>query len=188
MAASRMEPAVVGGRIAYLGMVLFLVSEVFLFGSLFWTYYYLRAESPNWPPAHPTASLATVNTLVLLASSGTIWWAGRAIHRGREKGLAFGLVATLLLGSTFLGITAWEWVHETFRPWSHAYGSIFYTLTGFHALHVFGGVMIMLVLLTRTLRHRSSPQNYLPVEVGSLYWHFVDFIWLLVFSTLFIIR
>jgi cytochrome c oxidase subunit 3 len=171
-----------------LGMVLFLASESFLFGSLFWTYYYLRALTPGWPPQHPEAILAAVNTFFLLSSSGTIWAGIRAIRRGNEKGLFVGLLITLLLGSTFLGITAWEWTHEVFRPWTNAYGSIFYTLTGFHALHVFGGVMLMLALLTRTARHRFSASNYLAVEMGSLYWHFVDFIWILVFATIFIIR
>jgi cytochrome c oxidase subunit 3 len=171
-----------------LGMILFLVSEAFLFGSLFWTYYYLRALTPGWPPQHPSVTLASINTVFLLASSGTIWSGIQAIRRGNEKGLFGGLLATFLLGSAFLGITAWEWTHEAFRPWTDAYGSIFYTLTGFHALHVFGGVMLMLALLARTVRHRFSADSFLAVNVGSLYWHFVDFIWILVFSTIFIIR
>lgn len=171
-----------------MGMVLFLVSEAFLFGSLFWTYYYLRAQTPNWPPEHPSVTLAGINTLLLLASSGTAWWSGRAIRRGKENGLFWGLMVTFILGSAFLGITVWEWVHESFRPWTHAYGSIFYTLTGFHALHVFGGAMLMLALLARTLRHRFSAERFLAVEVGSLYWHFVDLIWIFVFITIFIIR
>ncbi len=174
----------------FMGVTLFLISEAFLFGSLFWTYYYLRADSQTWPPAgvELDIGLATVNTVILLLSSGTAWWAVRAIRKGSVNGLAFGLAATLLLGSAFLGITGWEWTHETFRPWTHAYGSIFYTLTGFHALHVFLGVLLMLFLLIRTVRHRFSSQQFVPVDAGSIYWHFVDFIWLIVFSTLFIIR
>lgn len=182
------ERAIAREQPAFLGMIFFLLSEVFLFGSLFWTYYYLRSVSAGWPPEHPSAALATINTFILLASSGTIWWAGNSIRKGRVSGLAYGLLATILLACTFLGITAWEWTHESFRPWTSAYGSIFYTLTGFHALHVFGGVIIMLVLLVRTLRHRFSANNFHAVETGSLYWHFVDFIWLIVFSTLFIVR
>lgn len=82
----------------------------------------------------------------------------------------------------------WEWDQESFRPWTDAYGSIFYTLTGFHALHVFGGALLMLALLTRSVRHRFSADNFVAVDVGSLYWHFVDFIWILVFTTIFIVR
>ena len=171
-------------------MVFFLISEVFLFGSLFWTYYYLRAENPVWPPSGVQLDLnmAIINTVILLASSGTIWWAGRSIRKGNENGLALGLSITIVLAVAFLGITIFEWTHEDFRPWTSAYGSVFYTLTGFHALHVFGGVMLMLALLARTLRHRFTSGNFLPVDIGSLYWHYVDFIWLIVFSTLFIVR
>jgi cytochrome c oxidase subunit 3 len=171
-----------------LGMVLFLVSEAFLFGALFWTYYYLRALTPGWPPQRPAAALAVINTVLLLASSGAIWLGLRAIKAGSMKGLLAGISATIILGAAFLGITGWEWTHEAFRPWTDAYGSTFFTLTGFHALHVFGGVVLMLSLLTRAARGRFAPGNYQAVEVGSLYWHFVDFIWILVFVTLFIIR
>jgi heme/copper-type cytochrome/quinol oxidase subunit 3 len=174
----------------YFGMVLFLVSEVFLFGSLFWTYYYLRAENAVWPPAsvHLDMVPASINTVLLLSSSLVIWWASRLIRRGDAKGLARGLAFTIFLGVAFLGITLFEWTHETFRPWTSAYGSIFYTMTGFHALHVFGGVLVMLALFGRTLRHRFAADRYLAIEVGSLYWHFVDFIWIIVFTTLFIVR
>jgi heme/copper-type cytochrome/quinol oxidase subunit 3 len=173
----------------FLGMVLFLVSEFFLFGSLFWTYYYLRAKTAVWPPAGVVLdnNLAYVNTAILLISSVFVWWAGWAVRRGRLKGLAAGLSISIFLGLAFLGITGYEWTHEPFRPWSQAYGSIFYTLTGFHALHVFGGVLLLSALLTRTLRGRFSATRFQAVEIGSLYWHYVDFIWLLVFSTLFII-
>jgi cytochrome c oxidase subunit III len=174
----------------FLGMIFFLISEAFLFGSLFWTYYYLRASNPVWPPSGVELDLplASINTLLLLASSGTIWFAGEAIQKGRKNGLALGLIITIILGATFLGITFFEWTHETFRPWTSAYGSIFYTLTGFHALHVFGGIVLLLSLLTRTLKNRITPANFSIIGIGSLYWHYVDFIWIIVFTTLFIVR
>jgi cytochrome c oxidase subunit 3 len=187
---SKIEPARPAATNQYVGMIFFLVSEAFLFGGLFWTYYFLRAASNIWPPegVELNLSLAITNTIILLLSSATIQLAAAAIRRNNQAGLTAGILATLLLGATFLIITGWEWVHEPFRPWSHAYGSIFYTLTGFHALHVFGGALLMLFLLIRTLRKRFSASKYLAVEVGSLYWHFVDFIWLIVFSTLFIVK
>jgi cytochrome c oxidase subunit III len=189
-AASPVGEEMVSRNPMRMGMVFFLISEAFLFGSLFWTYYYLRAETAVWPPAgvELNLTLAGLNTFFLLASSVSIWWAGGQIRKGNEKGLAIGLIITMLLGATFLGITISEWLHESFRPWTNAYGSIFYTLTGFHALHVFGGFMLMLILLTRTLRHRFSSGKFLAVEIGSLYWHYVDFIWLIVFGTLFIVK
>ncbi len=172
------------------GIILFLISEAFLFGSLFWSYYYLRVYTSPWPPAgvELNTGYAVIMTVILVVSSGTIFSGLRAIERGSEKGLAAGIIATMLLGSAFLGMTVWEWLHESFLPWTHAYGSVFFTLTGFHALHVFGGVVLMSALLTRTLRHRYSSSGFIGVEVGSLYWHFVDIVWLAVFSTLFIIR
>jgi cytochrome c oxidase subunit 3 len=171
-------------------MVLFLISEAFLFGSLFTTYYYLRAEAPVWPPAgvRLDTAMAVINTVILLSSSGAIWWAGRAIRRDSEGGLAAGLAVTIFLAAAFLGITFFEWTHEDFRPWTSAYGSIFYTLTGFHALHVLAGALLMLSLLVRTFRHNFSSGNHATVEVGSLYWHFVDFIWIVVFTSLFVVR
>jgi heme/copper-type cytochrome/quinol oxidase subunit 3 len=171
-----------------MGMVLFLISETFLFGSLFWTYYYLRATTTAWPPEHPSATLASINTFFLLASSYAIWLGTRAIRKGNEHGLLWGLIITIFLGCSFIGLTVWEWTHEAFKPWTNAYGSTFFTLTGFHALHVFIGILLMLALLIRTGRHRFTSTSFVAVETGSLYWHFVDFIWILVFITLFIIR
>jgi cytochrome c oxidase subunit I+III len=171
-----------------MGMALFLTSEAFLFASLFWAYFYLRATSPGWPSHYPSTALAAINTVVLLASSGTVWLGTRAIRRGNEKVLSTALMLTAMLGAAFLAVTLWEWALEDFRPWTDAYGSIFFTLTGFHALHVFGGVVLMLALFSRTARHRISADNFVAVDVGSLYWHFVDFIWILVFTTVFLIR
>jgi cytochrome c oxidase subunit III len=188
--AVKIKPPAAERSNVYFGMVLFLVSEAFLFGALFWTYYYLRATTPLWPPPGVQLDrlLAGINTVLLLSSSAVIWWALRAIRLGNQRSLATGLIVTMALGLTFLGITIFEWTHESFRPWTSAYGSIFYTLTGFHALHVFGGIVLMLALLARALKGRFSAANFKAVEVGSLYWHYVDFIWIIVFSTLFIIK
>jgi cytochrome c oxidase subunit III len=174
----------------FTGIILFLVSELFLFGTLFWTYYYLKFNTNPWPPAgvNPDITLAAINTVFLLASSVTFWWASRQIRKGSERRLAAGLIATAALGAIFLGITVYEWFHESFQPWSHAYGSIFFTLTGFHALHVLGGILLMLALVARTFRHRFSAQKYLAIEISSFYWHFVDFIWIIVFTSLFVVR
>ncbi|MBI2847328.1 MAG: heme-copper oxidase subunit III [Chloroflexi bacterium] len=175
----------------YLGMFLFIISEAFLFSSLFWTYYYLRGQSlPTWPPegVHLNIVMASINTAILLASSGAMHWGIQRIRRGSVSGLAIGLISTFALGAAFLGITVWEWTHATFRPWTHAYGSTFFTLTGFHAVHVLGGLFVLLALLARTLRGRISQEHYLAVEVGGLYWHFVDLVWIGVFTTVFIIR
>ncbi len=177
-------------RVNITGMLFFLVSEIFLFGSLFFSYFYLKINNSVWPPAgaKPDTVLAGINTAILLSSSLVVYIASRLIRRNRISPAASVLLLTALMGSTFLGITIWEWTHESFLPWNSAYGAIFYTLTGFHALHVFGGVMMLLALFIRTARGRYSQTNHNAIEVGSLYWHYVDAIWILVFLTLFIIR
>ena len=97
------------------GMVVFLASEGFLFGALFFTYYYLRINISGWPPAgvHLDNILAIINTAILLASSGVVWLGGRFIRRGNTAGLASMLATTAFMGMAFLGITVWEWTHET---------------------------------------------------------------------------
>jgi len=174
----------------YVGMLMFLLSETFLFGNLFWTYFYLRAKSPIWPPQGVVLELPliAVNTVILLSSSVTMQLAINRAGRGNRKGMVNTLIVTMLLGAIFLTVKGWEWTQVDFRPWDHAYGSIFYTLTGFHGLHVLAGIGIMGALLVRTLRLRESSLAPLPVEVGGLYWHFVDLIWIFVFTSLYIIR
>ena len=171
------------------GVILFLISEFFLFGALFFVYYYLRIVSTTWPPPDVQLSMVRpiVNTILLLSSSFTMAASIRAWRKNDISSMARFLGITIGLGVAFLGITIWEWTAESFRPWSHAYGSIFYTLTGFHALHVFGGVVLMLALVTRARRRGITLASH-SIEVASWYWHYVDAIWILVFTTLFIVR
>lgn len=173
-----------------LAIVLFLISESFVFIALFTTYFYLRLYTPVWPPTDVTLDtvLAGTNTGILLISSLTIYLALQSIRRGNKTGLLGGLLATIILGSIFLGITVYEWTILPFQPWSHAYGSIFFTLTGFHALHVFGGILLLVALLIRATRNRFSAERYVAVEVSSYYWHYVNLISILVFISIFIIR
>lgn len=174
----------------YLGMIMFLLSEAFLFGNLFTTYFYLRAKSPVWPPEGVVLELPliAVNTAILLSSSVTMQLAINYAGRSNRRGIIYSLVITMALGAVFLTIKGWEWSHVDFRPWDHAYGSIFYTLTGFHGLHVLAGIGILLALLVRTLRLRGSSLAPLHLKVGGLYWHYVDLIWIFVFASLYIIR
>jgi len=171
-----------------MGMLLFLLSETFLFGNLFWTYYYLRAKSPVWPPqgVELELPLIAVNTVILLSSSVVMQLAVTGARRGNRRATCRALVVTLLLGAVFLTIKGWEWTQVGFTPWDHAYGSIFFILTGFHGLHVLAGMALLAALTVRTVR--ASSVSSLPIEVGGLYWHFVDFIWIFVFITLYIIH
>ena len=175
---------------SFTGIFLFLISEFVLFGALFFVYYFLRVMTAVWPPDGVEFGLARplANTVILLASSVTIYMAVRSIRRGDSQKASLFTGITVALGLMFLGITVWEWLQESFRPWSSAYGSIFYTLTGFHALHVLGGVLLLSSLLNRMRKGRYGAQKCQAVEIGSYYWHYVDFIWILVFTSLFIIR
>jgi heme/copper-type cytochrome/quinol oxidase subunit 3 len=173
-----------------LGVGLFLISEAFLFGTLFIIYYYLRAHAVEWPPLgiEPHLSTAAINTVILLSSSVTVSYAGRAIRGGSTTALARWLTATIVLGALFLVLKMYEWSTNVFAASDHAYGSIYYTLTGFHALHVLIGLLILGALLMRARARLFSRQRHLAVELGSLYWHFVDGVWLLVFATIYLVR
>lgn len=172
----------------YLGMLMFLVSEAFLFGNLFFTYYYLRAKTPVWPPqgVELELPLIVVNTAILLTSSVIMQLAIIQAKRGNVRGVLQALPFTMLLGAVFLSIKGWEWLHGGFAPWDHAYGSIFFTMTGFHGLHVLAGIILLGALTIRTLRRQQI--NPLHVETGGLYWHFVDLVWIFVFTSIYIIR
>src|SRR5208283_2795249 len=111
----------------------------------------------------------------------------RAWRKADVSGTKRHLAFTVGLGILFLAVTVWEWLSESFRPWSNAYGSIFYTLTGFHALHVLVGVLLLSALANR-IRKGATTSPSRAIEIGSWYWHYVDAIWILVFTTLFIVR
>ena len=175
---------------AIFGVALFLISEAFLFGSLFWTYFYLRHESPVWPPerVHLNTTMALINTALLVISSLVISRTSKFVRAKNKAGLLSSLGITALLGTIFLGVTVFEWTRENLQPWTHAYGSIFYTLTGFHGLHVLAGISYLLILFNRTLNRPLPVRADTSIEAGAFYWHYVDFIWILVFISIFIIR
>jgi cytochrome c oxidase subunit 3 len=188
VAAPARAPA---GRIPLLplGTAVWLASEVTFFGSLFAAYFTLRSAATGpWPP--PDVELETaltgLATLLLVASSGTMQLAVRAISSGRRVRFR-GLVAlTGLLALVFLANQAREWSVAAFGPSSHAFGSAFFVMTGFHGLHVTGGVVAMAVMLGRSTSPRFGAEATDAVEVLSYYWHFVDVVWIVMFATLFL--
>jgi cytochrome c oxidase subunit 3 len=178
---------------AYLGMMCFVISEAFLFLALFWTYFYLRSINigiGHWPPAdvHLDLPLTTINTLLLLASSVILQRTIKVDAYARAATLSRGLAATVLLGTSFLFIKGWEWAHASFGPASHAYGAIYFTLTGFHGAHVLGGLLLLTALLWRTLQGKLKEQHSVALLAAGLYWHFVDIVWILVYLSVFIVR
>jgi cytochrome c oxidase subunit 3 len=173
-----------------LGMLLFIISEIMVFGAFFTAYFFIRIVQGNeWPAAgdHLPVAIAGVNTAILLSSSLTMHWAQTSIKNGNRLGLKAGMVATFLLGATFLFIQVNEYVHIGFAPHDHAQGSVFYGLTGLHGAHVAVGLTLLGVVTIRAFRGHYSPEHHHGVEVPGIYWHFVDVMWVVVYTTIYIL-
>jgi cytochrome c oxidase subunit 3 len=174
-----------------LGMFLFIGSEVMLFGSFFTAYFFVRVvnEAPQWPPEgfHLPVFVAGVNTAILLTSSFTMHWALQSIKRGSRAGLQAGLVLTLAMGLTFLLTQITEYARIGFAPRDEAFGSVFYGLTGLHGAHVFVGLTLLSFATVRAFRGHFSPEHHHGVELPGIYWHFVDVMWIVVYTTVYIL-
>ena len=176
-----------------LGILLFIVSEVMLFGAFFASYFFLRvvANTGPWPPDpfELPVAVAGMNTAILLSSSFTMHWALESIRKGNRRGLQMGLATTFLLGATFLFIQLNEYVHIGFSARVDAFASIFYGLTGLHGAHVTVGLMLLAFANIRAWRGHftSEPKKHLGVEVPGIYWHFDDAMWIVVFTTVYIL-
>jgi cytochrome c oxidase subunit 3 len=176
-----------------LGILLFIVSETMLFGAFFASYFFLRvvANVGPWPPEgfELPKAVAAVNTAILVSSSFTVHWALESIRRGNRRGMIAGLGATWLLGFTFLFIQMNEYVHLGFSIRDGAFGTIFYGLTGLHGAHVTVGLILLAMANVRAWRGHftSDPKKHLGVEVPGIYWHFVDVMWIIVFTTVYIL-
>ena len=163
------------------------------FGGLFATYFNARASvgQGNWHPpegGHLDLPLAGVLTAVLLASSFTMQFGVWAIRRGDTGRLRMWTAITLALGVLFLAGQLYDYSQLGFGISDGVFGTTFYTLTGFHGAHVFGGVVGLTIILARTLRGQFSGRNHVAVEAVSIYWHFVDVVWIAVFSTIYLLR
>jgi cytochrome c oxidase subunit 3 len=173
-----------------LGMFLFIASEVMLFGSFFTAYFFVRVVNHQpWPPHpfHLPVFVATINTLILVTSSFTMHWALQSIKRGNRAGLQAGITLTFLMGLTFLLTQILEYARIGFTPHDQAFGTIFFCLTGLHGAHVFVGLTILAAMTTRAFRGHFSPDAHHGVEIGGIYWHFVDVMWIVVFTTVYIL-
>jgi cytochrome c oxidase subunit III len=174
-----------------LGVKLGILSEVMLFGALFAAYFVVRAESPGWPPVsgleRPESLLPGFNTLLLVSSSGTMQWAVRSARRGDLSHILRWLGLTLLLGGMFIVIQGYEFATNGFGLDAGIFGSTFYILTGFHGAHVLAGLGLIAIVANRARRGLISAEHHTAVEATSYYWHFVDAVWLFLFSTLYVL-
>jgi cytochrome c oxidase subunit III len=173
-----------------LGIYLFIISEVMLFGAFFTAYFFFRVVKGDPWPAPGTeipVLVAAVNTAVLVSSSFTMHWASVSAKNGNRAGMKAGLFATFFLGLTFLSVQLNEYVHLGWAPQDHAQGTIFYGLTGLHGAHVTVGLILLLFANIRAFRGHFTPEAHRGVEVPGIYWHFVDVMWIIVYSTIYII-
>ena len=177
-----------------LGIWLFLASEVMLFGSLFSAYALLRSGATTWPDQSAVLSvpLATLNTIILISSSVTmvLAWASLTAKRADRYRLFMGL--TLLLGALFLVVKAIEYGDKFalgLGPATDNFLGLYFTLTGLHALHVIGGMVVNAYLLGPGVKMwRSDPQRFTNrVEIAGIYWHFVDVVWIFLFPVLYLL-
>lgn len=195
-------------EISTLGMWIFLVTEIMFFGGLFLAYTIYRKEFAGaFELASNTLNvvIGAVNTAVLICSSFTMVLAVRSAQIGSRKALIVFLILTILLGGVFLGVKAFEWnekfeEHHVPGPTFHLqkatageqgpaqlFFSLYFTMTGLHALHMVVGEGLMLFLLWHAYKGKYTPTYYTPVDIGGLYWHFVDIIWIYLFPLLYLI-
>jgi cytochrome c oxidase subunit 3 len=173
------------------GMIAFLGSEIATFGAVFMYYFFIRAGT--WPPGELpqlTGSLVIINTAILVASSLTLHWAHVAIRNEERRRFLLGLLATLVLGVVFIGGQVYEYyefiVHSNFTVTSGVFGSAFFGLTGLHGLHVSLGGALLAVVTVRALAGQYSAERHVSVSTVSMYWHFVDVIWIFLVVVLYV--
>jgi heme/copper-type cytochrome/quinol oxidase subunit 3 len=173
-------------------MVLLITTEATLFATLIASYFFLRFKSgPVWPPPpleKPTLALPIAMSIVLLSSSIPMHFAESGIKRGRQARLKLGLALSFVLGATFLGLQSFEYVEKVkeLLPTMNSYGSLFYTITGFHGFHVFIGLVLNLWTQTRAWRNHFDSERHLTVQNVAMYWHFVDAVWVFIFLSLYV--
>jgi cytochrome c oxidase subunit 3 len=173
-----------------LGMVIFVASEAMFFATFFGAYFTIYSVNPVWPPAgfpRLKPELATVLTVVLVSSSLTLQLGVRAIRRDRARLLLFWVGLTILLGTTFLGLQLYDYSLLGFSVRDGIFGSLFYVMTGLHMAHVFGGVVFLVLVLAQGLGGQLTHAHHDSMEAGSIYWHFVDVVWIGLFTTFYVL-
>ncbi|WP_375509919.1 heme-copper oxidase subunit III [uncultured Nostoc sp.] len=171
------------------GFIVFLLSESVIFLSFFAGYIIYKTTAPNWLPAGVSGLEVkdpTINTVILVASSFVIYLAERALQRHDLVKFRLFLLATMAMGTYFLAGQAIEWSHLEFGFTSGVFGGIFYLLTGFHGLHVFTGILLQLIILVRSFIPGNYDTGHYGVNATSLFWHFVDVIWIILFVLIYV--
>jgi cytochrome c oxidase subunit III len=185
------------------GMILFIASEVMFFVAWFWAFFdaslftneaieYSRVAftGGHWPPKGIEVidpwHFPLINTMILLTSGTTVTWAHHALLENDREGLKKGLAMTILLGMLFTSIQAYEYIHAPFAFKNSIFGATFFMATGFHGFHVIVGTIFLLVCLFRAMAGQFTPKQHLGFEFAAWYWHFVDVVWLFLFSAIYV--
>jgi heme/copper-type cytochrome/quinol oxidase subunit 3 len=186
-------PTATGLNTFKLGFWVFLGSECLFFGSFIATYMTYKNESVVGPYPHDILNipLTSVSTFVLLMSSLAMVLALDGVQRGKRTYALTALMAVIILGATFLGFQAFEFTefyHEGLKLQTNLFGTTFFILTGFHGAHVTIGVLWLLCLWVELLKGRMPPQRALTLEIAGLYWHFVDIVWIVIFTLVYLLQ
>jgi cytochrome c oxidase subunit III len=171
--------------IGWWGAGTLIATEAALFGYLLFSYYYLGATNPTGSLLEPTPSLklALPNTLLLLASSGAAWFGEQGILKLKRAQALSGFALAFLMGTGFAAVQVIEWRAKSYGIGLSSYSSLYFVTTGFHMAHVLVGLLVLAALVLWTALDYFSPRRRLVVSAGVLYWHFVDVIWIFVFTT-----
>ncbi|HEY4306739.1 MAG TPA: cytochrome c oxidase subunit 3 [Gemmatimonadaceae bacterium] len=190
-AAMRVDEGATGhASMAWWGMLLFLLNEATLFASLIASYFFLATANASWPPAgveKPALALPLIMTAALLSSSVALVYGERGLERGNRRHYRIGVLTTIVLGLVFLGLQLKEYIEklQTLTPSQNSYGSVFYTITGLHGAHVLFGLLFLGWALAREMNGTATAASY-GLKNASLYWHFVDGVWLVILTSLYL--
>jgi cytochrome c oxidase subunit 3 len=170
------------------GVWTLILTEAALFFFLLLCYFYLAMQAPQaWPPGPlPHLMLPALNTLVLLASSVAVWLSEQAIKRSRRAPALAALALAIVLGTVFVAVQLGEWRDRPYGLATHQYGSVYFTITGFHMLHVLAGLAVLLALFLWMALGYFDARRHAALKIGGVYWHFVDVVWLFVFASLYL--
>ncbi len=172
------------------GLLSFLISESLMLGGFFATYLVLRGRAVQWPPEGTEVELLVpaINTIILVSSSFVIHLGDTAIKKGDVKGLRLWYIITALMGAIFLAGQVYEYKTLGYGLTTNIFSNCFYLMTGFHGLHVFIGLLLILGVLWRSRRaNHYSATKHTGVEMAEIYWHFVDIIWIILFTLIYIL-
>jgi len=172
------------------GTILFLSSELMFFGGLFAAYFTLRAQTHPWPPPGVSLEVPPVAaaTMLLVLSSFTMRAGIAGLRRGSLPSMRRWVWVSFALGAAFVALQLFDYSRLDFRVSTNAYGTIFYSMTGFHALHVIVGLLLMLLVLGRAAQGAYANGEHAGAEAVGYYWHFVDAVWIGLFATIYLIR